>query len=195
MINLNDNNMKPSRKLLIAIILTLVANLTFSQDRFNNDSINKYNKDKKKNGIWIEYLDRNWVEVKSEEKSKSSFYRYVFYDNGFRVTSVFKPEKHQLKKATLSDKSNHPLILNGKYLFYYKNGAPYCYVEYNDGLESGRQIYYTRKGKISAEYFYDIKWNNTPYTFYVKLYKKNGDLKTSGFYAKYDEKMWGIFPE
>ncbi len=184
--------MKNTTSFSLFVIFFLFTKLSICQNSFSNDSINKYSKDNKKNGIWIEYLDRDWNEVKPEEKNNAYFFRYVFYDNGFRVTSTLKPDKHKIKKDTLLDIPNKPIVLNGKYAFYYKNGTPFCTVEYSNGLESGKQYYFNTKGVLINEYFYDRKWENNPYTFFVKEYNNKGEVKSSGFYYKWTS-GWAVY--
>ena len=183
-----------SVKHLILIILILTFNNLISQEVYNIDSINKLNEKGRKDGIWLEYIDKDWKCLKNTEKDKAIFKRYVYFDEGFRVTCSNRLKNKVFKTSDLPKVDKLPILLDGIYDFYYKNGNKYCTVKYKKGIQVGKHLYFYKNGKIMSEYNYEVRSKNNPYTFYYKEFNRDGSLKYYGYYCRYRKSDWVILP-
>lgn len=125
--------------------MQVISIMTYSQ----GDTLNRYNAQGKKDGIWIQYLDSLIIPT---TKSKAKYFRYVTYHNGSIRKNFLKGHRKKFKRVFIDKriKLQNPLPLDGKYVFErkikdfssefkterleetYSNGFPVLFQQYYD---------------------------------------------------------------
>ena len=98
-----------------------------------NDTLNRYNSNKKKDGFWICYLDGK---LKKTDIQKAVYYGYDLFDNGRNLTQlgIHGMKVHSVSKPKeIAEKKNNPILLEGKFVLINKRGDEKSIEEYRNG--------------------------------------------------------------
>ena len=168
----------------------------FSQtlNEIRMDTLNQFDSKGKKNGYWIELINQKLEPIK--KKKKASFFRYVYYEQGFQLDNS---NHHIIRKVVLDAPQRitkgNPVLLNGEYKLYVRNKLG-SIEHYTNGRKSGiHRSYNTEDNKIIEYVDYDKKYNNQEHTYYVMFEEmENDEFKFKGYYRN-GEKGWGFYRE
>ncbi len=174
--------------------------LTHSVPPINLDSIkiNQFDSKRKKDGMWIEYLDANWKIVK--DSAQATLTRYTYFYHGH---NLFKESwmGEKLKSIGDSNSQNRKLVaLNGEYIWHDSKGRLLFDAYYLNGQRIWEKNYSWRRkddslvGKKVFEYFdYRKKYKNQIFTSYYEMYDHNGNVIV--FYFRNDDQGWAYYEE
>lgn len=156
-----------SQIIIFCIILT--TNILFGQ--IPNDSLNRFDSKKQKNGYWIAYVDSSF---NLTEKNNAKYYGYEYFTNGKLGIERFSKSKWKVnckkvyKPYNKDQNMNYPILLNGEVFYYDELDSLYEYESYKNGMPSVfKEILYNTKspGKNILEiYYFDSLYNNNPNT-------------------------------
>ena len=167
------------------LILTCITNdRLYSQNMdIPKDSLNQYDDNGKKHGIWVEYLNENFRVVKKEKKAM--FYRYVKYQHGVNFYQSIIPKGYfsrtYIKSKSLNDSIRKPVLLCGDYyILITKKNKIYGKCSFSEGWLVNDTAY-NWNGSIGAIINFTNKYNNIDYSFFKQLFDENGKLYFQGF--------------
>lgn len=137
-----------------------------------NDTLNQYNSNHKKEGFWICYLDKN---LKLSDSTNATYYGYELFDDGINRTHLAKRNmKVFLVKQPKELKDTSRLVLlDGKFILSNKNGTEKSIEEYRNGYSYIFRGLTTNKAKniydFEQEYLdFSKRYNNQLGSFYYE---------------------------
>jgi hypothetical protein len=179
-------------KRLIIIFLVYYVKSAMSQD----DTLNKYNSNHKKEGYWICYLDKK---LKKTDSSRAFFYGYELFDNGKNVTNT---SNRNIKAYSIVIPQNvegktKPVLLEGKFTFYDKKGLLVSIEEYQNGypyiLKGYKTIKYQKLYNFETEFLdFHKKYNDQQGSFYFEERGTNLKDTTKYWFRKVDGKWKSV---
>ncbi len=181
------------KKLKLTILFYFSVFIVTAQTK--NDTLNKFNKNNKKDGYWVKYLDGY---LNPTDSINSYFYGYELFDNGYRV---FPLESHKwCKKYYFSDtttptKKGHPIILNGHFKWYWYKGGPIANEEiYINGHPKYFKTYSWLDTIGTSAHneviYFDKLYNGIRGTLFYEEYGLHGRLDNSGYMYKDKDGKW-----
>lgn len=163
------------------------------------DSLNQFKGNRKKDGLWKVYLDQYLNPVDSIQKAY--FYAFERYDNG-QVVFKFYKEKYLSNDSVAHTQQfselGNPIILDGKIewfesdgkimkQFEFKNGFPVYYKSYQYYANNPTKCGYNeirdwskKYNDLAGSYYYEAFWD--------------GKLLVVGWFKK-DKKKWKLMKE
>lgn len=183
----------------------LVICISFSwlcKAQLNSDTLNRYDSKKNKTGYWLVYFTDSLFEVKN--KSEASFFAYYYFDNGFSWNGLYCPRAtHYRKTCTKMEykgsplKKGEPILLQGEFSFYGKNGKVGMHENYIKGWpEVIEDFTYDDQGKCKYHNVMDFSkhYQGQICSSYTKFYNYE-TLKEEGYYAKNKKGKWKMIKE
>jgi hypothetical protein len=168
---------------VVILILGYAQNVT----EINSDTLNRFNKNGKKHGYWVELLNKKFHPVKKEKDA--SYFWYVLYLNGQRMViktyppsfyaGIFYPANF---KYTGTSSENGIILLDGKMSVYRKkhNLLLWDFTFINGKLIDYKEYYENKQ--ISLNIIYDD--NN----YYWKCYSITGIIEEDRCFTIIDNK-------
>ena len=139
------------------------------------DTLNRYDKNNKKTGWWIVYLDSDLAVI--EDSTKAVYYRYSYFDGKF---DYFNMGRIGTKKnpviAPSGEKVKELKLLNGEYRANHSNGQ----TRFVLSASKGKLIYYKEyysNGVLKTHFDYTQSCGDTPFHYCIYQYNKDGSLK------------------
>ena len=152
--------------------------LGFSTLLYSQDTLNRFDKDSKKDGPWILYYNSYWKVVK--DSSKASYYAYTYYDHGMRTITeaTWGSKNGKLIDSSVSNQHMGKIkLLDGRYTWYDKNGRFFSTHYFNKGKFISCKQYYP-SGKVYLDFDYMKTREGQPHTYHMYIYEKNGTLES-----------------
>lgn len=199
------------RSIYILIIL-FVPLLSFAQNQTAGEKINMPDSNGKKQGKYLEYIDRNWH---TTGNIRDAYYsRYSYYNHGTPLTipanTYTNSDKLTIDGKDAVNTKGEPKLLNGRYCWYDKKGALKDILTYKDGEIVTDSNYYKAGGKnkpagrLCAFFNSTNKYQGQPDSWYVEKYDNDGKVIFKGHFRKYsllDYKtntrnyVWAVYEE
>ena len=173
------------------LLIFCICAFGINKAQVNSDTLNRFDSKKNKTGYWLVYFTDSLTEVK--DKNKASFYSYYYFDKGYswdglfcsRATNSRKTcSKMEYKGANL--KKGEPVLLQGEFSFYNKNGEIIMHENYIKGWPQIIEDFsYDETGKCKTHNVMDFSkhYDDQLCSFHIKIYA-NEKLKEEGYYAK-----------
>ncbi|MFT5600038.1 MAG: hypothetical protein ACI9N1_000270 [Flavobacteriales bacterium] len=158
-----------------------IDSTTDYKDRFYaNDTLLTKNEtiENKKDGYWIEYFDKKWVE---STKKKSKYYRLIEYKNGLPVGKVYDFYRSGKLQMLGEFKSLEPNLRIGTTIWYTKSGKR-TRLEFQNEDTFYESEYYAN-GKLSYEQKF-LRGRDQSSYYNRNLYYKNGNPLSLDFRDK-----------
>jgi hypothetical protein len=164
-----------------------------------DSSINRLDPKGKKNGKWIEYLNRNWNILK--DSNTAVYFRFVYYDQGTKIVQEkYVRENSSVESLAYISQPKLPILLDSEYRWYDKQGRLLSDNLYRKGERVWTKTYLWDKankdltGKNVRQYVdYTKKYNDQPNTCYSEIYDKNGKAKI--YYLRKGKDGWCFYEE
>ena len=179
-----DQNLRVSMKFIIPLIIFLGGQLMAQ-----NDTLNKFNNHRKKQGYWIEYLDKN---LNPTDSAKARYKSYGLYENGKQLIGPYKQRTKKNKLlVTNTDTLQGCFFVNGTFKWINpKTSDVHIEENYSNGFVTiTKQYEYKNRltGRVlSFLYVLDFtkQYDNTPGSFFSEewfnpdVYSKGGVRKS-----------------
>ncbi|RLD83298.1 MAG: hypothetical protein DRJ07_06910 [Bacteroidetes bacterium] len=158
---------------------------------YNNDTINRMDKNKRKNGFWIYFSKKDESKIEKEGNFVNNRKRGIwktYYPNGVlksEITYVNSRPNGYAKIYYKNGKLSEEGIWKGtkwvgKYNYYHENGKKAYEWSFNDkGKRSGVQKYYYESGKLRIE----GDWQEGKENGVIKEYYEEGGVKSEKLFA------------
>lgn len=154
-------------KNVLIFLLVVVTIVSFGQ----TEPLNQFDKDGKKNGKWVVYLDKNWDKVK--DSASSVFFRFNYFDHGTSIYPMGPCGGKNYKLVIIGDSTSK--LLNGEYKWYNAKGQlSSVHVLKNGEYISCKEYYST--GQLNQHFDYTKKCKGQIHGWVVYVYDKQGKL-------------------
>lgn len=157
---------------LITLLLTIFSFSLHAQAY--EQLVNKLDKNGKKDGWWIIYLDANWKEV---EHDKAVYSRYTNYVNGQNMYLMGpcgkKGWRLMSNNAEVKPVQGYVILLDGEYEWLKEDGKISSTHKFNKGWYADCKEY-SKSGKLEQHYDYSTKQGGNENTFLFHQYDKKG---------------------
>jgi hypothetical protein len=179
---------------IATLLMLLLANAAFSQTK--DVVINRHGGKGKKNGYYIQYLDKNLNPIDS---ANSYFYGYEYYDansplfkfvKNKKVNTVVYPDSIQISRIT----KGHPILLTGFFRLLNQNILIAEYYFDTAGIVKYSKYYHAQYGKSKDIMKYGLEesfYNNIKEGFIYEYFvieisgdRENKVLKEKSLYTK-----------
>lgn len=144
-----------------------------------NSGLNQLDKDGKKDGKWVVYLDKNWKRM--DDSSTAIYCRYTYYDHGTNIIpmgecggSGFRLEKTGITTAATSNSK----LLNGEYTWFDDKGILSSVHNFYDGEYISCKEYFNN-GQVNQHFDYTKGCAGEAHSWTVYIYDKSGQLTQS----------------
>ncbi|MBL4734739.1 MAG: hypothetical protein JKY18_05265 [Flavobacteriales bacterium] len=163
---------------------------------FDSTSLDQKTEKGHKHGYWVSYLSQ---EMKPCKEEKAYFYGYELYDQGERVQKFYYErfkKRCKLETNIKGDTTIKPILLNGTFEWYKKNGR----IAAREVYKNGRPFFiksfkFSRKNPgvlvFSENLYYDKLYSDKVGTFYYERHSK-GKVIYQGFFRKRD-RGWKVY--
>lgn len=172
----------------------LFVEKSHSQSEIPKDSVNQFDNNGKKDGVWIEYISEYFCPAK--KKGKATYFRYVTYQHGEQFyTSILKynfisKKQNRIVTPFQIDSINKPVILNGTFYFYdAKKQTIFMTCIFKNGwLE--KMIGYDVNGiYVAMEMDYLEKYNGIESSYLLTYYNEKREI-TNQTYGILENSKW-----
>ena len=168
------------RNIIITFLLITKIGLVHSQ------GINESDKDGKKHGRWIVYLDEFWAKCDS---SKALYKRFTVYDHGINLYPMGTcGSKGWTLKGNVNSGSGIS-ILDGEYSWYDKQSRIFS----THVLQNGNYVDYKEfftDGKLQQHFEYLKRYQDQENTWLITIYSKKGTVKQQLYMVKDAKGRW-----
>lgn len=174
--------------LRIVLLILITANV-YSQ----SDTINKTTPKGKKNGYWLVYLDSSLNVTRYKERAV--FYGFDYYENGRKICplqNLNRKNKNSIDPI-LKKQIGNPVLLNGEFKFYYKDGTVEFEDVYINGLPNTKTAYrWSPDGKLITKEVADYKkqYKNQTGSCYYESIDSSNTVKDWFWYGKGENGKW-----
>lgn len=157
---------------------------------FGQEPLNQLDKDGKKDGKWIIYLNANWEKVK--DSSKAVFYRYNFFDHGANLNPMGPcgGKGWKLESKPYGDQHIGKIKqLDGEYKWFDPKGR----LIFDHVLKNGEYVSYKeyyRSGVLRTAFDYTRLYKEQPHSSWYGVYDKKGNIKFDGYFFKDEKGHW-----
>ena len=171
-------------KITLVFFFLSIAISSFAQQ----EVLNQVDKEGKKDGKWIVYLDKDWNKLK--DSSNAVYYRYTIYDHGanLRPMGPCGGKGCRLERIGGSVQDGKIKLLDGEFKWYDAKGR----LTFEHILKNGEYLsykdYYT-SGVLNT-YFDYMKQSEGPYSVDIYSYDKKGKLKSQSSFMKLSNGQW-----
>jgi hypothetical protein len=176
----------------ILFFFLLSGHLLFGQ--IKSDTLSQFGKNHKKTGYWPVYLDSNLNICK--DTSKAAYYGYNYYENG-KLIDPLQQYKNRIRKKVdfaIKPQTGKPVLLTGRYVFYYNNSDNIEFVEYYDNGHSSIQMAFRwdANGRQTMKEVLDYTkpYKNQTGSFYYEKYGAEGELIDKFWFGKKENDKW-----
>jgi len=148
-----------------SILTTLLVTLT----TFIFSQTNQLDANRKKDGKWTVYLDKNWKKV--DDSTKATYRRYTYFDHG---TNIY-PMGPCGGKGYKLEGDTKLKYLNGEYKWFDGKGKLSSVHVFKDGEYVNCKEYFPT-GELSQHFDYTKRCEGQPHGWIVYIYDKKGNL-------------------
>ncbi len=154
------------------------------------DTLNRFDKEGKKDGKWIVWLDKDWNKVK--DSTTAIYFRYNYFDHGANLNPIGPcgGNNYKLEITPYSDQINKKVkILDGEYKWFDASGR----LKFIHVLKNGEYISYKEfypSGKLNTLFDYTKKYEGQPHSWFEYIYDKKGNIKYSDYFRKDEKGRW-----
>lgn len=165
--------------------------ITFRLPCLSQDNkINQFDSQGRRNGKWLIYVDKNWKAVK--DTNIASFKLYELFLNGKSNYHLIGKRKHTGNLGSKIDTINK--LLDGEYKWYDKQGILTDWYIFKKG-DIVMQKHYSKNGDILDYSDYNITYDNEPYSFgmYLRDYRKSQSNVYTFFIYRKGNSGWAMY--
>ena len=174
----------------IIFSLLFILSFGFNKSTYGQDTLNRFDKEGKKDGKWIIYLNSNWE--KTTDTAEAVYCRYTYFDHGVNIYPMGPcgGKNWKLETSLYNNKQTGKIkLLDGEYKWFDPKGRiSSIHVLKNGEYISCKEFY--SSGKLKQYFDYTKNWKGEPHTWYVSVYDEDGNFK----YDSYMRKINGQWP-
>ncbi len=172
-------------KITSVLFFLSIAISSFAQQ----EALNQVDKEGKKDGKWIVYLDKDWNKLK--DSSNAVYYRYNIFDHGanLRPMGPCGGKGHKLERIGGSPQEGKIKLLDGEYKWYNAKGQ----LTFEHILKNGEYVSYKEyyaSGVLSNHFDYTKQYEGQTNSYMGYSYDKKGKLKSEWAFRKFDNGQW-----
>lgn len=167
---------------LLFFAMTLIS---FSQ----TEILNHLDKDGKKEGKWILYLDSKGEKLK--DSTNAVYCRYTYYDQGVNIYPMggFITKDGKLESSGNIESNKKIKILDGEYKCLDKKGRTMFIHVFKNGEYISYKAF-TESGELQTFFDYTKHCEGQPHSWYLYTYDKTGKIKTEMCVKKNGNGKW-----
>jgi hypothetical protein len=178
-----------------ALLFSFLFCSAWGSSQVNTDTLNKFNSKHKKQGFWVVYLTDHLLPVKDAQKA--CYYAFNYFDNGVKVGFFPWAGKERKNAGRLSSegqsKEGAPVLLNGNFKYYDKNGKKTLDEIYKNGTPLLMEAYtFDKSGICVLKETCDFTkmYNNQFGSFYYEQNYYVNNIIDHTWYGKSDKGIW-----
>lgn len=173
-------------KTILTLLFLASVLVSFSQ----TETLNQLDKNGKKDGKWILYLDSKGTKLK--DSTDALYMRYTYYDHGLNIypmgNFITKNGKMELPISNIESKGKIKL-LDGEYKCFDKKGR----ILFIHVFKNGEYVSYkefSKSGELQTFFDYTKHCEGQSHSWYLYTYDKTGKIKTEMCVKKNENGKW-----